>query len=122
MVRVRTTAIQKIVSNGGDILPDIEDYSAVARRYRDIFVAAVDDQRGAGRLSEARLQLVRRFAAAAVLAERMEARLMCGEEIDITAHALLASTLVRIAQCIGVDRPAQNTTPSLRDYLAAKTR
>ena len=43
-----------------------------------------------------------------------------GDKIDITAHALLASTLVRIAQCIGIDRPAKNTTPSLREYLAAK--
>jgi hypothetical protein len=51
----------------------------------------------------------------------LEARLAYGDEIDITAHALLVSTLVRIAQCIGIDRPAKNTTSSLREYLAAKT-
>lgn len=91
-----------------------------ARRYRDITHAIIADQGGADQCSESRKQLIRRFAAAAVLAEQMEAQLARGEEIDITAHALLASTLVRIAQCIGIDRPAKKASPSLRDYLAAK--
>lgn len=91
MTGVRNTAVQKVVSNTGGRLPDIEDCSATARRYRDIFMAAVEDQGGLDRVSEGRLQLVRRFTAGAVLAEQMEARLMRGEEIDIAAHALLAS-------------------------------
>jgi hypothetical protein len=92
-----------------------------ARRYRDIAHAIIGEQGGADQCSESRQQLIRRFAAAAVLAEQLEARLAYGNEIDITAHALLAATLVRIAQCIGIDRPAKNTTSSLREYLAAKT-
>jgi hypothetical protein len=92
-----------------------------ARRYRDITHAIIGDQGGADHCSESRQQLIRRFAAAAVLAEQLEAQLAHGERIDITAHALLTSTLVRIAQCIGIDRAARNTTPSLRKYLAAKT-
>ena len=92
----------------------------LARRHRDIAHAIIGDQGGADRCSESRRQLIRRFAAAAVLAERLEARLAHSEKIDVTAHALLVSTLVRLARCIGIDRPAKNTTSSLREYIAAK--
>ena len=94
--------------------------SVIAGRYRDIVAAVAVDQGGADRLSETRLQLIRRFAAAAVLAEQMEARLVRGEEIDITEHALLCNTLVRIAQRIGVDRMPRDLTPTLADYLRSQ--
>jgi hypothetical protein len=61
------------------------------------------DQAGADQ-SESRKQLIRRFAAAAVLAEQMESRLANGEEINIAEHCLLSSTMVRIAHRIGIDR------------------
>ncbi len=99
----------------------VERSSDRARRYRDITRAMMADQGGVDQCPEGRQQLIKRFAVAAVLAEQMEAQLARGEEIDIKAHALLSSTLVRIAQCLGVDRPAKNTRPSLSDYLAAKT-
>jgi hypothetical protein len=68
-------------------------------------------------LSEARQQLIRRFAAASVLAEEMEARLANGAQIDINEHATLSSTLVRLASRIGIDRIARNITPTLNEYL-----
>jgi len=107
------------VSNGADILPGVDGRSGLARRYRDIASAIAADQGGADRLSEARLQLVRRFAAAACLAEGMEAKLALGEEIDIAQHALLCSSLVRLGQRIGIDRRLRNITPSVNDYLEA---
>src|SRR5262249_61632895 len=73
--------------------------------------------RGADQCSESRLQLVRRFAAAAVLAERMESQLANGAEINIAEHAVLCSTLVRLAQRIRINRVPKNITPSLADYL-----
>jgi hypothetical protein len=105
------------VTNHADLLPGIDGRSVVARRYRDIAVAMISDQGGLDRCSEARIQLIRRFAAASVLAEAMEARMANGEQIEVAAHAHLASTCVRIAQRIGVDRHSRNVTPSLRDYL-----
>ena len=47
--------------------------------------------------SELRRQLIRRFSAACVLAEELEGRLARGEEIDVERHALLCSSLVRLA-------------------------
>jgi hypothetical protein len=105
------------VTNGKDLLPGIDGRSTVARRFHDIVTAILVDQGGIDRCAESRLQLIRRFAAAAVIAEQMEARLANGEEINIAEHAQLASTLVRIAQRIGIDRRARNITPSLPDYL-----
>ena len=105
------------VTNGSNLLPGIDGRSPTARRYRDIVAALATDQGGADRLSEARVQLIRRFAAAAVLAEGMEARLVSGEAIDIAEHALLCSTLVRVAQKIGINRIPKNVTPTLSQYL-----
>ncbi len=96
------------VSNGRDVLPDVDGRSLIARRYRDIADAIIVDQGGADQCSESRLQLVRRFAAASVLAELLEARLARGEQIDITEHATLSSTLVRLAAKIGIDRVAKD--------------
>jgi hypothetical protein len=107
------------VSNGSCILPNIDGRSVIARRYQDIVEAILVDQGGSDQCSEARLQLVRRFAAAAVLAEQMEAALAQGQQVNITEHALLCSTLVRVGQRIGIDQIPRNVTPSVQDYLAA---
>jgi antitoxin (DNA-binding transcriptional repressor) of toxin-antitoxin stability system len=96
----------------------LDGRTKVARRFKDICRAIATDQGGADKLSETRAQLIRRFAAAAVLAEQLEARIARGEEITLTDHALLCSSLVRLAQRIGIGRRARDVTPSLSDYLA----
>jgi hypothetical protein len=103
------------------VLPNVDGRGLVARRYRDIVCAVASDQGGVEQLSEARLQLIRRFSGASVLAEQMEARLARGEEIDIQQHALLVSTMVRVAQRIGIDRVPRDVVPTLSDYLKQGT-
>ena len=73
LVDARKLYARSRVSNGKDLLPDIDGRSMVARRYRDIASAIVSDQGGFDHCSESRKQLIRRFAAASVLAEQMEA-------------------------------------------------
>jgi hypothetical protein len=107
------------VTNGRDILPGVDGRSHVARRYHDIVAALTSDQGGLDQMSEARHQLVRRFAAAACMAESMEADLANGNPIDVAQHSLLSSTLVRLAQRIGVNRLPRNITPTLAEYLDA---
>ena len=75
------------LTNGKDLLPNIDGRSLIARRYRDICSAIAADQGGIDQLSEARIQLIRRYAACCVLAEEMESRLVRGGQIDITEHA-----------------------------------
>ena len=105
------------LSNQREILPGVDQRLAIARRYRDLVAQIAQDQGGADRCSEARMQLIRRFASGAVLAEALEARLANGEEVDIAEHALLSSTLVRLAQRIGINRIARDVSPSLSDIL-----
>ena len=110
------------ITNGRDVLPNVDGRSIIARRFRDIVNAMIADHGGADQCSESRIQLIRRFAAAAVLAEQMEAVLAQGNSIDIREHALLCSTMVRIARQIGVKRVPRNVTPTLVDYLELKAK
>jgi hypothetical protein len=105
------------VSNGSKLLAGVDGRTAVARRFRDLVSQIVSDQGGADQLAEARLQLIRGFSAAAVIAETMEARLANGEAIDISEHALLCSTLVRLSARIGINRTAREVVPTLRQYI-----
>jgi hypothetical protein len=105
------------VSNRSDILAGVDQRSAIARRYRDLVIAVGNDQGGLEHLSETRLQLIRRLSGASVLAEQLEARMAAGEQIQITEYSTLASTIVRIAQRIGIDRIARDVIPELKQYI-----
>jgi len=107
------------ITNHTNLLPGIDGRSAGARRYRDLVLEILADQGGVEHCASARLQLIRRFAAASVIAESLEASLVEGKPIDIAEHAQLCSSLVRIAQRIGINRRLKNVTPHLRDYLEA---
>ena len=76
---------------------------------------------GLDRCSEIKLGLVRRLAATTVQAEMLEARMVNGEAIDIATLCTLASTTVRLSQRLGLERRARNVTPSVGQYLAART-
>lgn len=115
----RKASARSRVTNGKDLLPGIDGRSPAARRYHDVMQAVIADMGGVDRCSEARVALVRRFAAACVLAEQLEAKLVNGETIDVGEHALLSSTLTRLVQRIGLGRIPKNITPHLHDYLEA---
>jgi hypothetical protein len=104
-------------------LPNVDGRNMMARRYREIARAVLVDHKGGEDVSEVHLQLIRRFAASAVLAEDIAAKLANGEEVDIAKHATLSSTMVRIAARIGITRIAKNVDPpSLDTYLEMKAR
>ena len=98
-------------------LPVPDCPSLFARRFREIASAVLHDQGGGDGLSEARVQLIRRFAASAALAEQLEARLAYGNKINIAEHTLLCATLARLAQVIGSGRTTRDVTATLADYL-----
>jgi hypothetical protein len=63
------------------------------------------------------MQLIRRFAAASCLAEQVEARIVSGEAIDLAEHAQLSSTLVRLANRIGLDRVPRDISPLVGEVI-----
>lgn len=115
----RKSTARDRVSNGSDVLPSVDGRSQIARRYRDIASAILVDNGGLDHCSESRVQLIRRFAACSVLAEQLEARLARGEPIDIAEHASLASTLVRLANRIGIERRAR-PVETLAEYISSR--
>jgi hypothetical protein len=117
---MRQACARSRVTNGKSLLPGIDGRSAVARRYQDLIASLTSDAGGEGQLSEARRQLIRRFAAHAVLAENIETRLAMGETIDLAEHCTISSTLVRLATRPGINRHAKVIVPPLRDYLESK--
>ena len=114
---MRKPTVRSRVTNGADTLAGIDQRSAIARRYRDLVAAVAADMGGVDHCSEARLQLIRRFAALSVQAEAMEAQLANGADIDITEYSQLTSTLVRVVSRLGINRRVKDITPSVRDYL-----
>jgi hypothetical protein len=122
ILQQQPVACRSRVTNHNALLPGVDGRSKAARRFRDIVAALVADQGGLDRCSEARLQLIRRFAAAAVMSEQMETRIAAGESIDVGEYSQLSSTMVRCASRIGIDRRARNVTPALRDYIEGVAR
>jgi len=110
------TARSKL-TNHRELLPGLDGRSAGARRFRDLIGQIVADQGGLDRLSESRIQLIKRFSAACVIAEQLESKLAAGEEIDLHQHALLVSSLVRLSTRLGIDRIPREVRPSLQEYL-----
>jgi hypothetical protein len=86
------------------LLDQVDGRSALYRRYRDVANQILQDQGGIDQCSESRKHLIKRFAAAAVLAEQIEARIVNGKPVDIAEFAQLSSTLVRITNHLGLER------------------
>ncbi len=107
------------VTNGSRLFAfDVDERTATARRYRDVYAEVISDMGGDDACSEIVHQLARRFASLSILAETMEAKLTQGEEIDLTAHATIVGGLARIAQRLGIGRKARDISPSLGRFLA----
>ena len=116
-VGARAPALRARVTNHKDLLPGLDGRSATARRFRDLVNAFVADMGGLDRCSEIKLGLLRRLAAATVQAELLEAEMVNGEQIDIGQLCTLASTTVRIASRLGLERRTKPVLPTVKDYL-----
>ena len=104
-------------SNHHDLLPEIADgRSSAARRFRDLVRSFIADQGGFDRCSEVRIALARRLAAVTVLAETLESKMVNGEPIDTGKLCILASTSVRLAQRLGLERRMREVLPDPLTY------
>jgi hypothetical protein len=104
-------------SNHTDLLGNLDGRSAGARRFRDLVRAFIVDLGGADQCSAVMIGLVRRLAAATVMAEALELKAVSGEPVDVGEYCNLASTTVRISQRLGLKRTPKNVTPTLSEYL-----
>lgn len=108
------------LSNHKDLLPHIDSGGrSEARRFRDLVRSYLVDSGGVENCSEIRIGLLRRLAAATVLSEQLEARAIAGEPVNVTEFCTLASTSVRIAARLGINRVPRTLTPSVAAYVAS---
>jgi uncharacterized membrane protein YccC len=118
-IELRAPALRARITNHRDLLPGLDGRTSAARRFRDLVSRYIADQGGLDRCSEVKLGLMRRLAAIVVQAEQLEARMVNGEQIDISQLCTLASTTVRLSQRLGLERKQRDVTPSLSDLIRA---
>jgi hypothetical protein len=91
-----------------------------ARKQFDAIARGIaSDLGGESELSTVQKHLVEAFAGAAIHVHDKNARLLLGEEVDIVEHCQAISTLVRVAQRIGLRRVVRDITPTVADYVAS---
>jgi hypothetical protein len=105
------------ISNGKDILEGIDQRSAAARRFRDVLTNIYGDLGGLELLSEGQCQLARRCATISIACERMEARAVSGQDIDLEVYGTLTDRLGRAFSRLGLKRVARDVTPRLSDII-----
>ncbi len=99
-------------------LEGVDGRSVIARRFRDLVAAIVEDLGGAEAITEGELQLVRRAAFMCVQTEIMEAEVANGGTLDAENYVRLVNALNRTLASIGLKRRPRDVTPDLQDYVA----
>lgn len=108
------------ITNGRALFNDVElvdGRSAASRRFRDILGQIVADLGGSERLSEAQKQLCRRVSLMCWECERLEARSIAGEQIDLDVFGQLTDRIGRACQRLGLQRVPRDVTPDLKSYI-----
>jgi hypothetical protein len=104
------------------ILPEIGPIDGRTRpaiMYREVACAVAEDLGGKDQLSRAQLELVKRAAGLAVLADQVEHRLVNGEAVDATEYATVVGTQSRVLRTLGLKRAARDVT-TLEAYAAKR--
>ena len=98
-------------------LEGVDGRSVIARRFRDLVAAIVEDLGGVDAITEGELQLVRRAASLCVQCELLEAEAARGAALEIDSYVKLVNALNRTLGSIGLKRRPRDVTPDLRDYV-----
>ena len=93
----------------------LDHRTKAAQEFDAIASAIAQDLGGEDRLSTVQKHLVEAFAGCAIHVSHMNAQLLLGLQVDILTHSNAISTMVRVAQRIGVQRIASDVTPTLAD-------
>jgi hypothetical protein len=101
-----------------DLLP-LDKATGAARFFNRTVRGIESDLGGRRELTRIEGELIRAFAGAATVLQFLNVQVALGEtgEIDLTAYATMASTMLRIGSRLGFRRRACNITPPLSDYL-----
>jgi len=113
----RAPRVRSAVTNGRRLHVVPPGDTRWARRFRDVLAEITSDLGGAPELSEAQRQLARRAATIALECEKLEAKAVAGEAIDLDLYGQLTDRLGRTFGRLGLKRVARDITPSLAEYI-----
>jgi len=101
-----------------DLVP-IADNSGPARFFRRMVKDIESDLGGRRFLTRIEGELIRAFAGSATMLQVQNVAIALGDssEIDPTAYATMASTMLRIGSRLGLSRRMQDATPTLEQYI-----
>jgi hypothetical protein len=102
----RSPTVRSRITNGKDLLANVDGRSAAARRYRDLALSLADDLGGAASLTEAQSALVRQAAAIIVQSERLQSGVLRGELVDSEQLVRLCNAATRILSRLGIKKRA----------------
>jgi hypothetical protein len=108
------------ITNGKELLANIDGRSTEARRYRDLCLSFGDDCGGAATLTEVQRALVRQAAALTVQSEKLQGAMIRGENVSHEQMTRVANSLARTIQRLGFKRAPAKREASLVGYLASK--
>jgi hypothetical protein len=113
------------ITNGKDLLPNIDHRSRWVRRFRDVLAQHLSDLGGADQVSHAEAAIARRASCLIVELEQMETVFAING--SATPNQLLeygrgASTLRRLLETLGLQRRSKDVTTTLDQYLREKQR
>ena len=117
-VRIKPQARAR-VTNGSELLPDVDGRSTWARRARDLIELHIADLGGSDAISEAERSIVRRAAVLATELERMEKDFALAGSASPAALDLYqrtANSLRRLLESLGLKRRPRDVT-DLHSYL-----
>lgn len=104
--------VRSRVSNGSKLLAKVDGRSADARRYRDLVISFADDLGGVDKLTEAEKALCRQAAASIVAAERVQAEIVAGRDVDLEQLTRLTNVTTRLLGRLRArQKPARPTSP-----------
>lgn len=97
---------------------ELDGRTNVAKQFDAIASGIAEDLGGENQLSTVQKHLIEAFAGCAVVLSDINTRAMTGvEAIDLLAYSTAVSTLVRVANKIGLRRIPKDVTPSLAEIL-----
>jgi hypothetical protein len=110
------------ITNGSELLPDVDGRSSWVRRFRDVQALHLSDLGGQANVSEAEKAIARRAACLIVELEQMEQKFAtqgASEGGQLDAYQRASNTLRRLLESLGLERRQRDVTPKLQEYLAA---
>jgi hypothetical protein len=112
------------VTNGVDLLPNVDGRSLWVRRYRDIVAMHTADLGGDDNITAAERALVRRAACLVVELETLECKFAqegAPKGWQFTRYLRACNSLRRLLVSLGLQRRSKDVTPDLDTYLHMKT-